>query len=456
MNPLTGRTRWTTAILSRFHHPTQIVVVAFALAVALGTILLLQPVATEGPETATFTDALFTATSAVTVTGLATVDTSAHWSTFGEVTIAVLVQIGGLGIMTVATLLAILVGGKMGLRFRLLAQAETSMLSLADVRNIARKVVVFSLVGEAIVAAVLAGRFMIGYGYSFGDAVYYGVFHSIMAFNHAGFALWPDSLMQFVSDPWINLSIAGAVIFSGLGFPVVFEQVRNWRHPSRWSIMTKLTMWMSLILLVLGTLLILLTEWRNPATLGPLDDGQKLLAAFFASVNTRSCGFNAIDIAQMHESSWLVSDLLMFIGGGSASTAGGIKVTTFGILLFVILAELRGESRVNIGNRRIPETVQRQALTVGLLSVALIAVSTYVLLVMTEFTLDKILFEAISAFSTTGLSTGILNQMPPAGHVVLVVLMFVGRIGLLTFGSALALKDRGLRYELPEERIIVG
>ncbi|MFI6483395.1 TrkH family potassium uptake protein [Nonomuraea sp. NPDC050663] len=456
MNPLTGRTRWTTAILSRFHHPTQIVVVAFALAVALGTVLLLQPVATEGPQTATFTDALFTATSAVTVTGLATVDTSAHWSTFGEVTIAVLVQIGGLGIMTVATLLAILVGGKMGLRFRLLAQAETSMLSLADVRNIARKVVVFSLVGEAIVAAVLAGRFMIGYGYAFGEAVYYGVFHSIMAFNHAGFALWPDSLMQFVSDPWINLSIAAAVIFSGLGFPVVFEQVRNWRHPSRWSIMTKLTMWVSLVLLVLGTLLFLLTEWRNPATLGPLDDGQKLLAAFFASVNTRSSGFNAIDIAQMHESSWLVSDLLMFIGGGSASTAGGIKVTTFGILLFVILAELRGESRVNIGNRRIPETVQRQALTVGLLSVALIAVSTYVLLVMTEFTLDKILFEAISAFSTTGLSTGILYEMPPAGHVVLVVLMFVGRIGLLTFGSALALKDRGLRYELPEERIIVG
>ncbi|MEV0586660.1 potassium transporter TrkG [Nonomuraea sp. NPDC050310] len=455
MSPLGRRARWSAALLARFNHPTQIVVAAFALACALGTVLLLQPAAAAGAP-ATFTDALFTATSAVTVTGLATVDTRTHWSAFGEVVIAGLVQVGGLGIMTFATLIAVLVGGKMGLRFRLLAQAETSMLSMADVGRIARKVVLFSLSCEAVIAAVLAGRFVIGYGEPFWQALYYGVFHSIMAFNHAGFALWPDSLSQFVSDPWISLTVAAAIIVSGLGFPVVFEQVRNWRHPSRWSVMTKLTVGISLALLVAGTLLILLTEWRNPKTLGGLDDGSKVLAAFFASVNTRSSGFNSIDITQMSESSWLVSDLLMFIGGGSASTAGGIKVTTFGVLLFLIMAELRGEPRVNIAHRRISEAVQRQAICVVLLSAAAIGVASYALMVMTKHDLDQILFEAISAFSTTGLSSGITTEMPPAGHVVLALLMFIGRIGPLTLGSALALRDRRTRYELPEERMLVG
>lgn len=455
MSPLDRRARWSAALAARFNHPTRIVVAAFALAVAVGTALLLHPAAATGRRAA-FTDALFTATSAVTVTGLATVDTRDHWSVFGQLVIAGLVQVGGLGIMTFATLIAVLVGGRMGLRFRLLAQAETSMLSMADVGAIARKVVVFSLSSEAVLTAVLTGRFVLGYGESFWRALYHGGFHAVMAFNHAGFALWPDGLSRFVGDPWITLAVSAAIVISGLGFPVVFELVRQWRRPRRWSVLTKLTLGVSLALLGIGTLLFLFTEWHNRGTLGGLDDGSKVLAAFFTSVNTRSSGFNSVDITQLAPSSRLVADLLMFIGGGSASTAGGIKVTTFGVLAFLILAELRGEAKVNIAHRRISESVQRQAICIVLLSTALVGVAAYVLMVMTGRGLDHVLFEAVSAFSTTGLSSGVTAELPPAGHVVLALLMFAGRIGPLTLGSALALRDRRTRYELPEERMLVG
>ncbi|MBB5078721.1 TrkH family potassium uptake protein [Nonomuraea endophytica] len=449
------RARWTAAVLSRFHHPAQVVVTSFGLLVLAGTFLLMQPISTVGPA-ATTVEALFTATSAVTVTGLAIVDTQSHWSVFGEVVIAGLVQVGGLGIMTFATLFAVIVGRRVGLRFRLLAQAETSMLSVADVRSIARRVVVFSLSCEAVFAAVLAGRWMIGYGEPFGQATYYGVFHSIMAFNHAGFALWPDSLTRFVADPWISLTASAAVIVGGLGFPVVFELMRTWRRPGTWSIMTRLTVWISLALLAIGTLFLLVAEWNNPKTFGPLDDGGKLLAAFFASTMTRSAGLNSVDIGQMETSSLLVSDVLMFIGGASASTAGGIRVTTFGVLAFVIWAELRGEPRVNIGHRRVADSVQRQAIAISLLSVAVVVVATYVLLVISPFALDQVLFEVISAFTTTGLSTGITAQFSPAGQIVLTLLMFMGRTGTLTLGTALAMQERTRRYELPEERVLVG
>ncbi|MGW0811543.1 TrkH family potassium uptake protein [Nonomuraea sp. NPDC002799] len=444
--------------MSRFplRHPAQIVAAGFVLAIVAGAVLLALPLATTAREPATWVVALFTATSAVCVTGLVVVDTESHWSPFGEVVIAALVQVGGLGIMTMATVFTLLLSGRLGLRAKIAAQAETKTLSMSDVRRVVRKVVLFSLVCEAIAAAVLTARFMIGYGESFGRAAYLGVFHSVTAFNNAGFALWPDNLMRFVTDPWICLTIAVAVIVGGLGFPVVFELARSWRHPRRWTVLTRITMGVTATLLVLGTLVFLMTEWRNPRTLGALDDSGKLLAAFFTAVMPRSAGFNTLDIAQMHPSSWLATDLLMFIGGGSAGTAGGLKVTTFGLLAFVVWAEMRGESRVNVGHRRLPETTQRQAVTITVLGMALVAVSTYVLLAMTSYGLDQVLFEVIAAFGTAGLSTGITASLGTAGHLLLAVLMFIGRIGPLTLGSALALNRRSRHYELPEERVIVG
>ncbi|TMR89158.1 TrkH family potassium uptake protein [Nonomuraea basaltis] len=446
----------TRSFLDRFHHPAQVIATGFGAAMLLGTLLLSLPIATTSGTSAGWLAALFTATSAVCVTGLVVVDTESHWSVFGEVVIAALIQVGGLGIMTLATLFTVLVAGRLGLRARIFAQAETKALSMSDVRRVVRNVVMFSLLCEAVVAVVLTIRFLTGYGEPFGRAVYLGAFHAVSAFNNAGFALWPDSLMRFVTDPWICLPIAAAVIVGGLGFPVVFELARSWRHPSRWTVLTRITVGVTLVLLVVGTLVFMTTEWRNPATLGRLDDPGKLLAAFFTGVMPRTAGFNSLDIAQLYPTSLLATDALMFIGGGSAGTAGGIKVTTFGLMAFIIWAEMRGESRVNVGHRRLAESAQRQVVSITMISVALVMVSTYILLALTAHSLDQVLFEVVSAFGTVGLSAGITADATPAGHLLLVLLMFVGRIGPLTLGSALALKERARHYELPEERVIVG
>ncbi|MFF0864000.1 TrkH family potassium uptake protein [Nonomuraea sp. NPDC003560] len=448
--------RLTGAFLSRFHHPAQVIATGFAALILTGTALLTSPMATATGESAGWLTALFTATSAACVTGLVVVDTATHWSVAGEVVIAMLAQVGGLGIMTMATLFTVLVAGRLGLRARMFAQAETKTLSMSDVRRVVRNVVIFSLVSELIVGAVLTARFVTGYGEPLGRAMYLGWFHAVSAFNNAGFALWPDNLMRFVTDAWICLPIAFAVIAGGLGFPVVFELARAWRRPSRWSVLTRVTVGVTLVLLAVGTLVFLVTEWRNPRTLGGLDDSGKLLAAFFTGVMPRSGGFNSLDIGQLYPSSLLATDLLMFIGGGSAGTAGGIKVTTFGLLAFIIWAELRGEPRVNIGHRRLAESAQRQVISITMIGVVLVAVSTYLLLALTPHSLDQVLFEVVSAFGTNGLSTGITADATPAGHLLLAALMFIGRIGPLTLGSALALKERTRRYELPEERVIVG
>ncbi|MFB4292549.1 TrkH family potassium uptake protein [Nonomuraea sp. ATR24] len=450
------RVRAASFSLGGYSHPAQVIATGFSTAALIGTLLLMLPFATTEGVSPGWLTAVFTATSAVCLTGLVVVDTPTHWSTFGEVVIIGLVQIGGLGIMTLATVFTVLVSGRLGLRARLFAQAETKTPTMADMRKVVRKVVVFSLVCEAIAAVVFTLRFLIGYDEPIGEALYLGVFHGISAFNNSGFTLWSDNVIGFVTDPWICLTIAAAVTVGGLGFPVVFELLKSWRHPSRWSVLTRITVVATIVLLVLGTLVYLATEWRNPGTLGALDDSGKLLAAFFLSSMARTAGFNSVNIGELYPSSWLFTDLMMFIGGGSAGTAGGIKVTTLGLLAFVMWAELRGESKVNIGHRQISESAQRQAVTITMMSAGLVAVCTYVLLVLTPHSLDRVLFEVVATFSTAGLSTGITADVTVPGQVLMVLLMFVGRIGPLTIGSALALKERTRHYELPEERMIVG
>ncbi|MEU4571127.1 potassium transporter TrkG [Nonomuraea sp. NPDC023979] len=450
------RVRAASFSLGGYSHPAQVIATGFSTAALIGTLLLMLPFATTEGLSPGWLTAVFTATSAVCLTGLVVVDTPTHWSTFGEVVIIGLVQIGGLGIMTLATVFTVLVSGRLGLRARLFAQAETKTPTMADMRKVVRKVVVFSLVCEAIAAVVFTLRFLIGYDEPIGEALYLGVFHGISAFNNSGFTLWSDNVIGFVTDPWICLTIAAAVTVGGLGFPVVFELLKSWRHPSRWSVLTRITVVATIVLLVLGTLVYLATEWRNPGTLGALDDSGKLLAAFFLSSMARTAGFNSVNIGELYPSSWLFTDLMMFIGGGSAGTAGGIKVTTLGLLAFVMWAELRGESKVNIGHRQISESAQRQAVTITMMSAGLVAVCTYVLLVLTPHSLDRVLFEVVATFSTAGLSTGITADVTVPGQVLMVLLMFVGRIGPLTIGSALALKERTRHYELPEERMIVG
>ncbi|GGS70816.1 potassium transporter Trk [Planobispora rosea] len=443
-------------LLERFQHPAQIIVSAFAVAAALGTVALASPWASESGTATRWIDALFTAISAVCVTGLVVVDTAGHWSVFGEAVILLLIQAGGLGIMTLATLFAMMISGRIGLRARMWAQAETKALAMSDLRRVIVKVVLFSLTTEALTAAVLSARFALGYGQPFGRAVYWGIFHAISAFNNAGFGLLPDNLMRFATDGWICLPIAGAVIIGGLGFPVIFELHRSWRHPSRWSVLTRITVVTTLVLLIVGFLIFTITEWANPRTLGPMGTGGKLLAGFFTGVMPRTAGFNSLDIAGMYPTSWMATDVLMFIGGGSAGTAGGIKVTTFAVLAYVLWAELRGETQVNVGHRRLAAAVQRQALAIALLGVGLVIASTYALLALTPHGLDRVVFEVVSAIATVGLSTGITADLTAAGQLLVAALMFAGRVGPATLFSALALRDRTRRYELPEEKVIVG
>jgi potassium uptake TrkH family protein len=437
--------------------PGVVVVLGFAAAIALVTLLLLLPVAHESGEGTTFRPALFTATSAVCVTGLSVVDTPTHWSTFGELVILSGVQFGGVGFMTSASLLGLLVARRLGLRTRLLTAAETKVLGLGDVRRVVLGVALTSLVTEALVAVVLALRFGLGYGEPAGRAAYHGLFHAVSAFNNAGFALFSDNLVRFATDPLVCLPIAAAVVTGALGFPVVLELRRELRTPRLWSLHTKITVLTTVLLLVAGSAAVAAFEWRNPGTLGPLSVPQKLLVGFFqGGVQPRTAGFNVVDYADVHETSLLVTDVLMFIGGGSAGTAGGIKVTTFMVLFFAIVAEARGEETVDAFGRQLPVVVLRQALSVALLGVALVVTGTLALLALSGLDLDRVLFEAVSAFGTVGLSTGITATLPAPAQYVLIVLMFAGRLGPVTLAAALALRERQRLYRLPEERPVVG
>ena len=438
-------------------HPARIVPLAFLVAVAIGTALMMLPAARNDPGHAPFVTALFTATSAVCVTGLSVVDTPSYWSGFGLVLITVLSQIGGFGIMTLATLLGLLVSRRLGLRTRLMAQAETAGLAQGNVGGVLIRVALVMLGAEAAISVVLLFRFWLGYDYSLGRAAWEAVFHAVQAFNNAGFALYSDSLVRFVSDWWICVPLALGVLLGSLGFPVMFELAREWRSPACWTTHTRLTVWGSALLSVVGFTVFLGFEWDNEKTLGPLDLSGKILAAFTQDIMTRSGGFNSIDLGAMNTETIAVTNGLMFIGGGSASTAGGIKITTFLLLAFVIWAEVRGEPDVVIGRRRIAEESQRQAITIALLGVALVAAGTLALIALTEdIPFDRALFEVTSAFATVGLSTGITGSLPPSAQVVLIILMYVGRVGTIAVGAAIALNTRPRHYRYPEERPIVG
>ena len=278
-------------------------------------------------------------------------DTPTYWSTFGEVVIMLLVQVGGFGIMTLASLLLFLLAGRLGLRGRLLAQAEVAAPLLADVRRLVFAVVKLSLIFEATGATVLAVRWWTAYDYSLGRSIYLGIFHSITSFNNAGFALWTDNLTPFATDAWICVTIAFLIIAGRARLPGLARTLAPWRRPHSWSLHTKLTLLVTAALVVGGTGAVLAFEWGNPGTLGQFGPGGKLLAGFFQGVTPRTAGFNTVDYGEMELETLFVSDFLMFVGAGSASTGGGIKVTTLALLALMVWAELRGDPHVTAFSR---------------------------------------------------------------------------------------------------------
>ncbi|WP_374238032.1 TrkH family potassium uptake protein [Microbacterium sp. SS28] len=436
--------------------PARSIVAAFAMAIAVGTGLLMLPISARSGEVTEFFHALFTATSAVCVTGLTVVDTATHWTPFGQVVIMLLVQLGGLGIMISAATIGLFLARKMSVASRLTAAMEAGTVRFDDVRGLARRIVLISLLIEGMTFLFLAPRFAWGYGYDLGEAAWLGLFHSVSAFNNAGFALFSDNLIGFAADPFICLPLCAAIILGGLGFPVLMQLRREFPHPLRWTMNTRIVLSATIVLLAIGTLYIGALEWTNPRTLGAYDPWARVLIAFFHSVQTRTAGFNSVDIGRMHDETWVGMDVLMYIGAGPAGTAGGIKVTTFAVLWFILLTELRGEGSVHIFGKRLSRAVHRQAISVVLLSIAGIMASTIALMLITGQGLGKVLFEAVSAFGTVGLTTGITYDLPPAAEMILVLLMFIGRLGPLTIGSAFALRDRRTLYEFPTERPAIG
>ncbi len=428
----------------------------FGAVIIIGTVLLMLPISSSAQTWTPPIDALFTATSAVCVTGLVVVDTAVFWSPFGKVVILALIQVGGLGIMLFAALIGLALARRLSVRSRILAGTETKTSGGGSMKRIATGILVTTLMIEVVVAALLFVRFLTGYGYDPARAAWHAVFHAVSAFNNAGFALYTDSLMGFVGDPWICLPICAAIVLGGLGFPVLRQLRREFRRPLHWTMNTRIVLSATMALLAIGTAYVLLFEWDNPGTLGALSPGDRILAGFFHSVQSRTAGFNSVDISQMHDETWLGTDVLMFIGGGPAGTAGGIKVTTFAVLFFIMWTELRGGAAVNVFGKRLSRAVHREAITVVIVALGAVMTGVIAILAMTDFDLDRVLFEVVSAFGTVGLSAGITADLPPAAHLILVALMFLGRLGPLTLGSALALRERPSAYDLPKERPAIG
>lgn len=442
--------------MTKLLHPTRTVALAFLLAILVGTTLLMTPMASSGVASTPLLVAFFTAVSAVCVTGLVVVDTGTHWSFFGQFVIMLLFQIGGFGMMTAATLLGLMVNRSLRLRSRLIAQVETHSIGLGDVSGVAKMVLIVTLIAELILAAVLFARFHWGYHMPWSEALWHGVFHSVSAFNNAGFSLNEDSLMRFATDAWILLPIAMAIVVGGIGFPVFHDIRSRLRDPRHWSLHTKLTLSGTAVLLLGGTLVLLVFEWSNPQTLGPMAASDKLLSSLFASVSARTAGFNSLDIGAMTHESWALHYFLMFVGGGSAGTAGGVKVGTFLILALLVYSEIRGRRDCEAFGRRISTSAQRQAITVLVLGAGMVVLGTLVILRGTDLPTDQVIFEVISAFGTVGLSTGITADLPPSGQLMLTLLMYVGRVGTITLAASLAMGHVRAAYRYPEEHPIVG
>ena len=435
------------------HSPARLAVAVFAGVIGVFTALLLMPQATADGRGASVADALFTATSAVCITGLTTVDTATYWSTWGQVVILVGIKVGGLGVMTLASLLGMAVSRRIGLTQRLLTASETKISRLGEVGALLQVIVVTSTTLELAIATALFPRFLV-LRETVGEAAWHAIFYGVSAFNNAGFVPTAGGLVEHPSDWWLGAPILLGVALGSLGFPVILDIWRRGRAFSHWTLHTKLTLATSAFLTVGGAVVIGIFEWNRTESFGGLDTSGKFLASLMAGVMPRSGGFATVETGSMHEASWLFTDALMFVGGGSASTAGGIKVTTLAVMVLAIIAEARGDRDVEAFGRRIPRESLRLAVAVAFVGATIVLVSSLALLELTGEKLDRVLFEVISAFATVGLSTGIV--LPESAKYLLSALMFVGRTGTMTVAAALALRDRRRVIRYPEERPILG
>ncbi len=438
--------------------PTQVLVMGFGAVILIGALLLNLPIANVTGRSIGFIDALFTATSAVCVTGLAVVDTGTYWTIFGKTIILILIQVGGLGFMTMATMIALILGKKISLKERLVIQEALNQNTLAGLVRFTRYIVFGTFMIEGIGALFLSFRFIPQLGFLKGAA--YSIFHSVSAFCNAGFDIIGNgvSLMPYVTDPIVNFTVMLLIITGGLGFSVIVD-MKSRRSFRKLSLHSKVTLLVTGLLIMLSFIIFLLLEWGNPDTLGELGFGGKLLAALFQSVTPRTAGFNTLQMSQLTDASKLMTIILMFIGGSPASTAGGIKTVTLGVLILTVISVIRGREDTEAFGKRISRNIVNRSLTIGVVGI-LFVFGTTMILSVTEptFSFMDVLFEAASALGTVGLSMGITPNLSIVGKLIIIVTMFFGRVGLLTVAFALARQQRKNKgtVKYPEEKVMVG
>lgn len=465
--------RWFRFITT--HSPSRFAISVFAALILVTTAVLSLPIATADRSVTPLADALFTAVSTICVTGLSSVDMSTHWSHFGEAVIYVGVNIGGMGALTLASMLGLVISKRMGLRAKLIAAGDTNPLRahgglvnesqtvrLGEVGMLLRTVALSTVIIELIVGLAIYPSVLAKYGWL--EALWVSPMYAAMAFTNTGFTLNDGGISVFEDDYVFMTVIMIAVIIGSVGFPVLFALSRHLFHPkkahilrpSSWSLHVKLTLITSGLLLIGGAGAFFVLEYDNPETFGAMPFGESVFQALFLSAMTRSGGFSFVDVGELYGSGTVVGSMLMFVGGGSASTAGGIKVTTLAVLALAVWSEAQGRQSVQIFGRRIPSDVQRVAVAVLAWGATIVALATIVVAQITHAPIAQVLFDVISAFGTVGLSTGLTEALPESALYVMAVTIFMGRVGTVTLAAAVAATSKSQLYALPVERPIVG
>lgn len=430
--------------------PPWILALGYLTTIVIGGLLLWLPVAHDGDLSGL--DAFFTATSATTVTGLVVVDTGTTFTTFGETVLMVLMQVGGLGLMTFAVLTALVLGRKVGLRQRLVFGEAMSSMPMGSVVRLVRTLLVFTVAVELLGTLLLATVWVPERG--LGEGLYLSAFHSISSFNNAGFGLLSDNLIGYAGSPMVNVAITALFITGGIGFTVI-EDLRRTRRFHDLALHTKLMLVGTLIVNVIAMIAILLLEYGNPNTIGNMNFGDKLWASWFQAVTPRTAGFNTLDTAAMTDSSLLLTILLMFIGAGSASTGSGIKLSTFIVIVLAVVSFVRGREETHVFERQIKHSVILRALAITAVSAMLVFTAMFALTVTEDAEFLALAFEATSAFGTVGLSVGTTPDLSTPGRLIIMVLMFIGRIGPLTLAFVLATRTRP-RISYPNGEVLTG
>jgi len=436
--------------------PPQLIITIFMIFIAIGTLLLMMPFSSASGHTTSFINAFFMAISAVCVNGLSVLDVGEYFSITGQIVIMLLVQVGGLGFMTISVIIAIVMGKRIGLKERLLIQHTTQAASSQGLVRLCIYIFVIVFAFEAIATIILTIHWQPSMGWS--TAFYYGLFHSISAFNNAGFALWSEGLVAYVGDPIVNFVIIALFVAGGLGYIVIVEllQKKRWR---KFSLHTKIVLTASLTISLIGFGIILLLESMNPATFSQLTWFERIQAAWFQTLVPRSSGFNTLDIPNMLTASQFLIIIYMFIGAASGGTGGGVKINTIVVLILATITTFRGGGQVHAFGRQVPQGSVTRALAVVMSSLAVVLVVALALTITEDMLEDhflEVLFEATSAFSTTGLSMGLTKDLSLLGKIIVCFTMFIGRLGPLTLAYALATRKQHSRIGYPEDNILIG